>query len=82
MKTCFYCQKEIKKGQEYCSLISYDKKDKVSHEAYFHRECFRKWIEEKVDNRVKQLAKTLQEQAMAVVKAKFGDGGNSPAIFA
>jgi hypothetical protein len=69
---CFYCKNEINKGQEYASLISHDKKGAISHEAHFHRKCYRDWIEEKVVNRVKQLVETIKKQAKPLIKAKMG----------
>lgn len=79
---CFYCQKEILEGQEYCSLVSHDKTGAISHEDHWHRKCFSDWIADKVDKRVTQLATALKEQAMPLIKAKFGDAGMMPSILA
>lgn len=78
---CFYCQEEIKSGQEYCSLVSHNKQGVISHEDHWHRECFKTWIEEKVDTRVKQLANAIKEQAIPLIRDKYFGGASAP-IFA
>lgn len=55
---CYYCEEEIK-DEEYCSLNSYLADGSLSNSDSWHRECFKTWLEEKVDNRVKQLAQGI-----------------------
>lgn len=68
---CFYCSEEIDENEQYCSLVSHSD-GKVSHEDHWHRICFSKWIEDKVDKRVTQLAEEIKKQAMPLIQAKMG----------
>ena len=68
---CFYCKGDIEEDEQYCSLVSHDKKH-ITAEEHWHRVCFSKWIEDKVDKRVTQLAEEIKKQAMPLIQGMGG----------
>lgn len=54
-KTCFKCAKKIDDNENYINLLSYNK-GKVIEDVSFHILCWGKFNQEKVDERIRQIA--------------------------
>jgi len=72
MKTCFYCKSQILEEENHCDLISYSKGG-VSNIDSWHEECFKNWLEEKMDKKVQEYANKMMEFAKPVVESKFAE---------
>jgi len=66
-KVCCKCYRTIKEKEKYVLLGTYEdlKKDKtkVIEEKYFHIDCFRKFMQEKIDDKIEAVRKNLMQSA-------------------
>ena len=70
-KFCYKCKCQIDEKENYCSLNSYFKGKEV-HVDYFHAQCFRSWIEDKLDKKIKEYADKMMKTAMPYVEQYMG----------
>lgn len=60
---CYFCGLIIDKDGAYASLVSHDK-GIITHQDKWHRQCFKDWIQKKVEEKIAE----YQRQAMSVAE--------------
>lgn len=69
---CFRCKRTINEDDDYASLVSYSNGE-VTNKDNWHSICWREWLEEKMDLKVKEYANKLMKISVPLVEQNIGN---------